>query len=733
MLLSFSLKGMARSRTVWALGVLTGVYLILGSVYLFTTPPFEKPDEQWHYAYVAYIVSRGSLPPLVRDTALNPAQQIAGHPPLFYVMAAGVARLLALDLSRPLPPNNPFWAYPAPGTVPDNKNIFLHSDTDAYPAVWLLRGLSLLFGAALVPLTFALARELKMERRLALLSAALIALHPQYLFIAGSVSNDALVTGLSALAVWMLLRALPDATSWRAWWLFGVAAGLAAAAKTNAIVLPALGAVTAAWLAIERRDWRVALRGVSAGLGGWLLIAGGWYARNLLQFGDVLGVAVHTAPFPQGAGLTLADVPQQLAVTSITFWAAFGWTNVLLPDWAYSGWHILEIAALAGLLVAGPALWRERSTRAHYGIIAIFLLLMIAAYVWWVTRLHGTLGRLLFPALAPLSILMMLGLRQLWRGLPYVAVIYTGTMALLGPTSILPAYRPPALLTELPPDIGPLQLNVGDFAQLAGASIFPPVVQPGEEVTAILCWRARARTAAPQTVFVQLVGEGTYVAGARNTYPGLGRYATTLWQPGALFCDEVAVPVNADAPAPARYVVHVGMFDLTTGRRAPVTAEAGTPLSVIEPGAVKVAGRGPDIPAGASPVEAEFVEPIRLRAFELEPLRAGQTAAVTLYWEATGAPSADYTVFVHLLAADDNLAAQADAPPGSDAHAGRYPTSWWAAGEIIRDVHPLPLPTGLPPGDYRLRVGLYVPETGERVLLVSGADAVELGAVNVAP
>jgi hypothetical protein len=733
MALPLNRKGIARSHTVRALTALVGVYLILGGVYLFTTPPFEKPDEQWHYAYVAHIATRGSLPPLVRDAALNPAQQIAGHPPLYYLMAAGVVRLLGLDVSQPTPPNNPFWAYPAPGTVPDNKNIFLHANADSYPAVRLLRGLSLLLGAGLTPLTFALARELRLDRRLALLAAALIALHPQYLFIAGSVSNDALVTSLAALALWLLLRALPDATSWRAWWLFGGAAGLAAAAKTNAIILPALGAITAVWLAVERRDWRVAWRGVGASLGGWLLIAGGWYARNLALFGDPFGVAVHTAPFPQGAGLTLADVPHQLAVTSITFWAAFGWTNVLLPDWAYSGWRILEIAALAGLLVAGPSLWRERSTRTHYGVIVIFLILMGAAYVWWVTRLHGTLGRLLFPALAPLCLLLQFGLRQLWRGLPYAAVIYTGTMALIGPAWILPAYQPPALLAELPPAVRPLQLEVGDFARLAGASISPPTARPGEEVTATLCWRARAQTNSPQTVFVQLVGEGTLVAGARNTYPGLGRYATTLWQPGALFCDEIAVPVNADAPAPARFAVHAGMFDLETGRRASVTTEDGTPLPVIELGAVKVTGRGPTIPAGAQPVAAEFVEPLHLRAYELAPLRIGQTAALTLYWEATGTPSADYTVFVHLLDVNGKLVAQADAPPGSDAHAGRYPTSWWAAGETIRDVHMLHLPADLPPGDYPLRLGLYRPETGERVPLVSGADAVELGTVDVAP
>ena len=48
---------------------------------------------------------------------------------------------------------------------------------------------------------------------------------------------------------------------------------------------------------------------------------------------------------------------------------------------------------------------------------------------------------------------------------------------------------------------------------------------------------------------------------------------------------------------------------------------------------------------------------------------------------------------------------------------GRYPTSLWAAGETIPDRHTLSLPADLPPGPYRLALGLYHQPTGERLPL----------------
>jgi hypothetical protein len=86
-----------------------------------------------------------------------------------------------------------------------------------------------------------------------------------------------------------------------------------------------------------------------------------------------------------------------------------------------------------------------------------------------------------------------------------------------------------------------------------------------------------------------------------------------------------------------------------------------------------------------------------------------------LFWQAKTRPQADYTVFIHLLNAEGHIVAQADGPPAG----GVYPTQLWEAGEIIVDERLLP---DLSPGHYTLRLGLYQPDSGERLSIVGSPD-----------
>lgn len=106
-----------------------------------------------------------------------------------------------------------------------------------------------------------------------------------------------------------------------------------------------------------------------------------------------------------------------------------------------------------------------------------------------------------------------------------------------------------------------------------------------------------------------------------------------------------------------------------------------------------------------------------LEKVEIEPpaatLSAGQAVTATLYWRLLRPLSTNYTSFVHLIDGRDKKIAQHDAPPGGV----YYPTSLWQPGELLRDRHTLALPEVIPPGPYRLRVGLY-----------TGPDLAPLGA-----
>jgi hypothetical protein len=62
---------------------------------------------------------------------------------------------------------------------------------------------------------------------------------------------------------------------------------------------------------------------------------------------------------------------------------------------------------------------------------------------------------------------------------------------------------------------------------------------------------------------------------------------------------------------------------------------------------------------------------------------------------------------------------------------------FWHKGDAITQMHLLSIPADTPAGKYELRLGLYNPETSQRLLLVNGYagrsadDYVVLGAIEV--
>ena len=98
----------------------------------------------------------------------------------------------------------------------------------------------------------------------------------------------------------------------------------------------------------------------------------------------------------------------------------------------------------------------------------------------------------------------------------------------------------------------------------------------------------------------------------------------------------------------------------------------------------------------------QFGKDIRLVGHDLE---INQGINLQLYWQVEKRPDIPYTVFVHLLDEQGNIAAQQDQMPQQ----GNLPTTCWQNGELVVDQHLLPLSV---PTD-QLRVGLYDAVTGD--------------------
>jgi hypothetical protein len=106
----------------------------------------------------------------------------------------------------------------------------------------------------------------------------------------------------------------------------------------------------------------------------------------------------------------------------------------------------------------------------------------------------------------------------------------------------------------------------------------------------------------------------------------------------------------------------------------------------------------------------DYAGGLSLVGYELagDPPEAGAPAAVRLLWRTREPPRAAYSVSLRLFDGEGRLWAQADGKPLQDA----LPTDRWPAGTLYRDPYLLPLPPGLPPGPYALRIVVYS-ERGE--------------------
>jgi len=183
-------------------------------------------------------------------------------------------------------------------------------------------------------------------------------------------------------------------------------------------------------------------------------------------------------------------------------------------------------------------------------------------------------------------------------------------------------------------------------------------------------------------------------------------------------------PISADCPVAAPYLgalvetpcVLLMPADVAPGRYSLVAVVRGSQVSgAVALQSLRVRDRPRDfrLPSMQVRLQATLGDGIALLGYDLSPatVRTGQTFELTLYWQALQPGQVDYKVFTHLIGPDGTLVGQHDSPPAG----GAAPTWRWVAGEVIADRHPITVPAGAPVGEYALYVGMYAPDTGERL------------------
>jgi len=137
----------------------------------------------------------------------------------------------------------------------------------------------------------------------------------------------------------------------------------------------------------------------------------------------------------------------------------------------------------------------------------------------------------------------------------------------------------------------------------------------------------------------------------------------------------------------------------------------------------------PPTPAVERQRQADFGEALRLTSFGLSATNPnpGDEVEITLHWQTLDQVGPEYTVFLHLIAPDGTGIDGLDEP----LLGGLYQPTLWPADTTMSDPHRLTLPPEIPPGRYRLDLGLYPSGQPEALLPVEGWDRLPLTALNV--
>lgn len=131
------------------------------------------------------------------------------------------------------------------------------------------------------------------------------------------------------------------------------------------------------------------------------------------------------------------------------------------------------------------------------------------------------------------------------------------------------------LLTQMPAVTFPLRADFGQPPQieLHGYDLQQMVVQPGDEISLTLYWRARQDVVDNYVVLLHLAGATEQLVGQGDGLPDRGFRPTNSWRQGEVIVDPRAFRVAADAPAGV-YRLWVGLYDPQTFVRMPAFQNA---------------------------------------------------------------------------------------------------------------------------------------------------------------
>jgi hypothetical protein len=321
---------------------------------------------------------------------------------------------------------------------------------------------------------------------------------------------------------------------------------------------------------VAESGWRRRCQALGRLLLAVIVIDGWWFWHSTAAFGEPTGLRFNKAALAANSANTAGSAVQQILGgipgTVATFFVSLNTSSKVAL--VMSG-GLVAVGLAAGLLSL-----KGRPKRS-FAVLLSWPLVLIAEDIGWLAFGEPP-GRLLYPAIVSLAVIVALGWQRLLVRLSVSrlgAVAWAAGVAGAMATAWLvaaPRYRYPVRLAELPPTAHPLHVVFGDSVELIGfdspQTVFPP---NGGTARVTLYWRARTNVTTHLETFLHGDSEDPdYSPDIRFDATGGGTYPPMLWQPGEVIPDEYhfTLPARGEGVNITPLWIRAGMYEVTPGQ-----------------------------------------------------------------------------------------------------------------------------------------------------------------------
>jgi len=275
----------------------------------------------------------------------------------------------------------------------------------------------------------------------------------------------------------------------------------------------------------------------------------------------------------------------------------------------------------------------------------------------------------------------------------------------------------------------PLDATFNNEIQLKGYTLRDPDLTPGKVIFVTLYWRALTQPRDDYNLVVQVWNDSKEALASTTDFPYGGAYRTRIWRTNEIVATHHWLTLPPNLPV-GRYTLAVTVTQLLGGKRLSVSGPNGdTSLNMALAPDLRYPRPAESVNLPALPQAVQFGDLFTVSGMAINgnPLTSnatwqaapGQTLTFDLAWKTLKRPLRDYSVFVHISPARDvPPVAQSDLTMGQT-----YPTGAWRPGDAIHDQLTLKLPSDSVAGSYKVLIGVYDWQTGERLPLIVNGTA----------